>query len=271
MNAISLPDAAAESSVESCSDTALSVPSKSNHTAEKSSNSDKPMEACPHSQSMTMCEPSTASRGVESPMSSAVAFHAKTSQVLEKEQASKANEADCGPKCAGSLARYNPSSRSWKTAQCSLFGGLVEFSETWPEWGMTQDGEFWALSMPAHLTKETESGFWPTPRKSESNEANATIEARKARTGASCNDNLHAAAERRLGKRVKIMPNFVEWLMGWPIGWTDLQPLETDKFRSWQQSHGKPLSVASGCNAEVSGGARKAHADTDAANSRPLH
>jgi hypothetical protein len=36
-------------------------------------------------------------------------------------------------------------------------------------------------------------------------------------------------------------PTWVEWLMGWPIGWTDLRPLETDKFRQWLDSHGKRL------------------------------
>jgi hypothetical protein len=33
-------------------------------------------------------------------------------------------------------------------------------------------------------------------------------------------------------------PTWVEWLMGWPLGWTDLKPLETGKFRQWQQQHG---------------------------------
>jgi DNA (cytosine-5)-methyltransferase 1 len=33
-------------------------------------------------------------------------------------------------------------------------------------------------------------------------------------------------------------PTWVEWLMGWPLGWTDLRPLETDKFQQWQQQHG---------------------------------
>lgn len=36
----------------------------------------------------------------------------------------------------------------------------------------------------------------------------------------------------------KLNPKWVEWLMGWPLGWTDLKPLETDKFRQWQQLHG---------------------------------
>ena len=35
----------------------------------------------------------------------------------------------------------------------------------------------------------------------------------------------------------RLNPDWVEWLMGWPIGWSDLQPLETDKYRSWLQQH----------------------------------
>ena len=35
----------------------------------------------------------------------------------------------------------------------------------------------------------------------------------------------------------QLNPLWVEWLMGWPIGWTDLKPLETDKFQQWQQQH----------------------------------
>ena len=27
----------------------------------------------------------------------------------------------------------------------------------------------------------------------------------------------------------KLNPDWVEWLMGWPIGWTELKPLETVK------------------------------------------
>lgn len=32
-------------------------------------------------------------------------------------------------------------------------------------------------------------------------------------------------------------PECHEWLMGWPTGWSALSPLETDKFRLWQQQH----------------------------------
>lgn len=29
-----------------------------------------------------------------------------------------------------------------------------------------------------------------------------------------------------------------EWMMGWPIGWTALEPLATDRFQAWLHWHG---------------------------------
>jgi len=34
-------------------------------------------------------------------------------------------------------------------------------------------------------------------------------------------------------------PTWVEWLMGWPLGWTDLKPLEMDKSHCVQQPRGE--------------------------------
>jgi hypothetical protein len=36
----------------------------------------------------------------------------------------------------------------------------------------------------------------------------------------------------------QLNPTWVEWLMGWPLGWTDCAVSATDKFRQWQRSHG---------------------------------
>jgi len=36
----------------------------------------------------------------------------------------------------------------------------------------------------------------------------------------------------------QLNPTWVEWLMGWPLGWTDLKPLETDRFHWWLHKHG---------------------------------
>lgn len=36
----------------------------------------------------------------------------------------------------------------------------------------------------------------------------------------------------------RLNPPWVEWLMGWPIGWTALEPLETGRFQQWLEQHG---------------------------------
>ncbi len=41
------------------------------------------------------------------------------------------------------------------------------------------------------------------------------------------------------GNGGKLNPMWVEWLMGWPLGWTDLKPLEMDKFHCVPQQHGE--------------------------------
>ncbi len=41
----------------------------------------------------------------------------------------------------------------------------------------------------------------------------------------------------------RMNPEWVEWLMGWPIGHTALTALETDKFHGWQQQHGLFCSI----------------------------
>jgi len=35
-----------------------------------------------------------------------------------------------------------------------------------------------------------------------------------------------------------VHPEYHEWLMGWPIGWTGLEPLEMDRFQEWLDLHG---------------------------------
>jgi len=34
-------------------------------------------------------------------------------------------------------------------------------------------------------------------------------------------------------------PELPEWVMGWPVGWTELKPLGTGRFQQWLHSHGK--------------------------------
>jgi hypothetical protein len=41
------------------------------------------------------------------------------------------------------------------------------------------------------------------------------------------------------GKGGPLNPDWCEWFMGFPIGWTASEPLETHRFQEWQQQHGK--------------------------------
>ena len=45
-------------------------------------------------------------------------------------------------------------------------------------------------------------------------------------------------AEEAVATGGQLNPDWVEWLMGWPEGWTDLKPLGMDKFQVWLDSHG---------------------------------
>ena len=47
-------------------------------------------------------------------------------------------------------------------------------------------------------------------------------------------------ANQMLGGQLN--PTWVEWLMGWPIKWTDLKPLAMDKFLLWQLLHSSSLN-----------------------------
>lgn len=55
---------------------------------------------------------------------------------------------------------------------------------------------------------------------------------------AETNDRLDYQIERGAEGVGRLNPQWVEWLMGWPLGWTDLKPLETDRFREWLAQHG---------------------------------
>jgi len=68
---------------------------------------------------------------------------------------------------------------------------------------------------------------FPTPTAHNSKESNSPSEALR---------NEPTLAHRAGGK---LNPMWVEWLMGWPIGWTDLKPLEMDKSHYVQQQLGE--------------------------------
>jgi len=243
-------------------DGAPSVLSRLIPTAEASSLPDNGTESLSPSRSGMTCGPSTASHGKEASMSSVGDFPAPTFRQQEREQESTEPSPDCGPRWRGSLARYNHDTCSWRTRQCLLAGGLEEFSETFPRWGMMRDGELWAQSMPEHLIRETGSGLWPTPR---ANDYQPICWKRvrqrhrgEKKTSAGGIFNLNDIAglwavvhthphlatlsgherHKRLGRLPVLTVPFMEILNGIPLEWTALKPLATAKFRQWLRSHG---------------------------------
>lgn len=59
---------------------------------------------------------------------------------------------------------------------------------------------------------------------------------------ADSNDRIDYTIEReahQTGQRGRLNPEWVEWLMGWPIGHTGLEPLATDRCREWWRWHGR--------------------------------
>lgn len=108
--------------------------------------------------------PLTADLGAELLTWFLAASRARTSASQERAQESTASAPACGPTWRGSLAKFDPDSRSWRTAQLSLLGDSGEFSPTWPRSGMTAGGLCWELPMSGRRISATGSGLWvPTP------------------------------------------------------------------------------------------------------------
>ena len=192
---------------------------------------DKMTDFCRLSRFGMTFKPLTETRGEELLTLYLEDFHAKTSQSQEKEMDLMENDPECGEKWQGLLARYDQDSHLWRTVQCSLLEDLNESLQTLPQWGTTVGGELYLLPTLVQTIDAKESGFthvWGTPK---------------------AQDSRHALRDRgkgNLGEQVsglhnggKLNPTWVEWLMGWTLGWTDLKPLETDKYHYARQQHGK--------------------------------
>lgn len=188
-------------------------------------------------------------------------FLAKTLALLENRQA-YLREPDqvFTEKSCGSLAWYDQNSFSWKTYQQSLVMGWEPFSETWPRWGMTLDGAAFVHPMSERLIKEIDGSYllptpranaamaatitpasawdskrfpnletivgrqmWPTPTAHNAKETNAPSEAKR---------NTPTLASQVGGK---LNPLWIEWLMGFPIGFTVSKDWVTPKSRSKRQ------------------------------------
>ncbi len=299
----SLPEPAEEFSAASCSAGEPSAPLSLMPTPHAFSHNGKTTAFSSHSQYGLTFNRLTADRGAALLTWFRAGFPVRTSAQPDEGPESTASSLDSGVKWQELLAKYDHDSRSWKTAQYSLLGGLTEFSETWPRSGWMRDGACYPLPNVELRTNANASGFWPTPVANDDNktpEAHMAMKARmkggprntitslqvavkswgtpnardyKGAAGAAnggrqsdlprdvkawgtptardhkdSGDCSNVPENGLLGRMAKswsgmtdkpgsLSPEFHLWLMGWPTGWTALEPLEMGKYRLWLQRH----------------------------------
>lgn len=167
-------------------------------------------------------------------------------------------------KSCASLAWYDQDSCSWRTYQQSFLTDSEPYSETWPRWGMTQGGSAYAHPMSERRITETDGSSWPTPRASAiaagarmavvsriKNPRGNLEEVVYARTFLTPTARDYKDGEAQYFRNGELQqdtidwllggavnPQFVAWLMGFPIRWANSKATATPKSHSKPQQHG---------------------------------
>lgn len=251
-----------------CLDIESYVQWKKIRTAERSCFDGKSIKKSKLSPYGTISTHSMGNLGMASLMSSLLASPVKDSALLASGKANK-TPAISGQKHSGSSQKSSPPVSSSKMFP-ELENTFQELSRILPLWGTTQNGAFCPLKKPEHLTSEKGGGLWPTPRASNPssriNSKGGKILQQEVRLAESQRINwptpratewkgvgplgskshkhrylrgyLDATVQERQSQTGKLNPDWVEWLMGWPIGWTSLDPLDTELFLWWKSTFG---------------------------------
>ena len=228
---------AAESSAVTCSDGEPSALSNTMPMPDQFYWPDKTTEHSRLSRFGMTCEPLTESHGEALLTWFLAGFPVRESVSQVKVLGLKTSEADCGLSNAGSLVKYDHISHGWKTAQLSLLGDSEPFSETWPRWGTMRSGVCYPEETRAPYICETEFGFsLPTTGK---NEGKGSSKKRFLGSAHFRGAKMCEALRNCESDPIYLNPLFAELVMMWPLGWTDLQPLEAARFQEWQQQHGE--------------------------------
>ena len=204
-------------------------------------------------QSGTMCAPCAETCSAGSTSSSA-ASHARTSALLELERAWKVSAADFFSRLCDSWMKFVPLSYSLRMSRRSAQEDLTALSTSLPREGMTVAGLFFPLQASERRISEKDGSYLPTPTASSYGTQKAdgpagyrpSLEtmARKnlwpTPTVCGNNQNKKQGSSHLIGLATavggQLNPTWVEWLMGYPLAWTELDALATQWFRS---KHGR--------------------------------
>ncbi len=188
----------------------------------------------------------------------------RTSATLDEGPGSTEHDRGSGESSIASFAYYDHATSSWRTRQGCLFADLDEFSGTWPRSGTMRSGIAYRRRPLVPLSSVTGSSLWPTPTASDQpSEGQVRLLRARVLAGDLSEDdagailgksvwdgqgklrpyfptpradsrdncggsNARAAAKKRgvyLGRKEN--PEFREWLMGFPVGWSEIPPSET--------------------------------------------
>lgn len=202
------------------------------------------------SRSGRMCAPSTGNPGrrISSPPGSRASRTASTAD----NRPTRTN-ATSGNQQRSASARYSRRSRSWKTSQRSLLDS-GESSPDWTKSGLMRSGRAFLQGRSMPPTVEIAGGVWPstgrwpTPRKSTYKGVGPLgSKSHRHRLDRSYLDATVQEHEQATGK---LNPRFLEWMMGWPIGWTERRPSGTESCHSrWRsRSVGLLKSLLNSCS-----------------------
>jgi hypothetical protein len=267
MNSLCSQELAVESLVDTCLDGEQSVLSNGNNIPQAYCAPDKMTGFSRLSRFGMTYKPLMENRGEELLTLYLAAFPVRTFPSRDEAQGLMEKVPQCGITWRGWLAKFDPDSYSWKTAQCSFIEESGECLATFPASGLTRGGLLWEQTRLERPTKGIERGLWRTPdtggggtsgllKKGQNHRKNGqpiqirlvdqvnnprlwpTPVARMYKDGGSPAE--YARNEIPLAAQVggPLNPEWVEWLMGWPQEWTDLKPLATDKFHKWSQQSG---------------------------------
>jgi len=212
-----------------------SATSKKNPIAKKSSKRGCKMYGSTKHPSGLIYLPSTANRGLDGWISSLEDSHAKTSVIMDLVKALKSEiEVGYGSRCLESLMRFDPVSSSWKTCQTSL---LKDFQQSWKGYirgGIMLNGRLYRHHPSERLTKGIDGSVWlATPV------AQMRPRSKNFRYGGGY-QRLPTPiewVEENFG--ISIPPIFLEWVMGFPKGWTDLNASVMQWFPPKDNEHGE--------------------------------
>ena len=194
--------------------------------------SGKMKDTCHRSPYGMMFVPLTDALGAELLTWFQAAFPVRTSVPLAKEPESKPErDQDSGRSSSELSETLDLASHSSRTHRALWTKDWTLYSTTLPSAGTMRNGQFWAQEIVVPVMKESASGFsLPTPICYDSQGPSET------RTMPGLADWVHQRYSQG-ARKSWLVPELLEQVMGWPIGWTGLAPLETDKFQQWSQRH----------------------------------